>query len=89
MTAARPDMFDRRYLVDRSKRGSACVPTPVYGVIVIVVVLLCLVVLVRQGLSTASATEAIATSALAAVGFTRRLLCIPRTDPELLRHDGD
>ena len=75
--------------MDESRRGSACVPTPVYGVIVIVVVLLCLVVLVHQGLSTASATEAIAASALAAVGFTRQLLYIPRTDPELLRHDRD
>jgi len=61
-------------------RGSARMPTPAYGVVILVVILVCLIVLVRQGFDVASATAAIVTAALAAVDMSRRLLRSPNTD---------
>lgn len=58
-------------------RGGACVPTPAYGVIIIIVVLVPVIILVRQGFDPMTATGAIITAALAAVDATRRLLRDP------------
>jgi hypothetical protein len=55
-------------------------PTPVYGVVILVVILVCLIILVRQGLDAVSATGVIVTVALAAVDMTRRLQRGPHSD---------
>lgn len=52
-----------------------------YGVIVVIVILACLVVLVRTGSDVTAATAAVVTVALAGIDMTRRLLhAAPDTD---------
>lgn len=63
-------------------KGGACVPTPAYGVVILVVVLVCLIILVRQGFDAATATGAIVTVALATVEMTRRLLRSSNSDDD-------
>src|SRR4051812_31421682 len=54
--------------------AGACLPTPVYGVVILVLVLVCLVLLAYRGLDVMIATNALVTVTLASAELTGRLL---------------